>query len=419
MNVLSRIATVLGGASLLLLSCSHSDSHTTAANFPTPKLKRISEEMYGIRTDSLQVEQAPIKQNQLLSELLAARGIDRQLIHRISEESRPVFDVRRMRAGQPLTFIRDCKTESVHYVIYEKNAADYVVYDLRNGLKVYEGRKPVQMKHREVSGLIESSFFDAIEENGMNIDLAIQLEDIFECSVDFFHLQKGDFFKIIFDEEFVNGESIGVKRVYTAQFHHVRKDFFAVAFEQDGTRYFFDEEGNSLKKAFLKAPLKYTRISSRYNLRRFHPVLRRVKAHLGTDYAAPAGTPIFAVGDGIIEKACYEGGNGNNVKIRHNSIFETQYLHMSRFASGIRAGAHVSQGQMIGYVGSTGLATGPHLCYRFWKNGKQVDPYGVTMPPSEPVKPATREAFNKLKNEMLQRLNTIEVHPAGETFAQM
>jgi len=412
----SRLLFILSLISLFLLANGCSNQRGSGAM--APKLKRISEEMYGIRTDSMQVVQENIRQNQFFSEILAAHNIDGKLIHRISQESGGVFDIRKMRAGQPLTFIKACNNDAVRYVVYEKNAAEFIVYDLTNGLSVYQGRKKVDTRHREVSGLVESSLFDAIEDNGLSMDLAVKLEEAFECAVDFFHLRKGDYFKIVFDEDFINGESIGVRNVHAAQFHHVKKDFYAIAFEQNGRLAYFDEQGNSMRRAFLKAPLKYTRISSRFSKSRFHPVLKYYRAHLGTDYAAPSGTPIYAVGDGVVEKACHEGGNGNNVKIRHNHVYQTQYLHMSRFAKGIRAGAHVTQGQLIGYVGSTGLATGPHLCFRFWKNGQQVDALRVQAPPSDPIKQESRAAFEVVRADMQNRLAKVDVRSVGQTFAE-
>jgi murein DD-endopeptidase MepM/ murein hydrolase activator NlpD len=244
-------------------------------------------------------------------------------------------------------------------------------------------------------------------DNGIDISLAARLENIYAWTIDFFYLQKGDYFKVVYEEEFVEGESIGISRIKGATFSHGGKDFHALYFDQEGKPDYFDEAGNSLRKAFLKAPLQYSRISSRFSNSRFHPVLKRYKAHLGVDYAAPHGTPIMAVGDGIVQEATRRGGNGNFVKIKHNSMFATQYLHMSGFAKGIRPGVAVRQGEVIGYVGSTGLATGPHVCFRFWKNGQQVNPLAIEMPPSEPILDTLREQFQLAWDSMAGRLSGI------------
>ena len=227
-------------------------------------------------------------------------------------------------------------------------------------------------------------------------------------------MQKGDKFKVVFDEKFVEDQSVGVIGIQTAYFEHMGEPYHAIPFEQNGEMNFFDQEGNSLKKAFLRDPLKYSRISSRYNLRRFHPVQKRYKPHLGTDYAAPRGTEIRTVGDGTVVEAGYSRGNGNYVKIKHNGTYSTQYLHMSKIGNGIKKGSRVRQGQVIGYVGSTGLATGPHLCFRFWKHGKQVDWLREKIPPSEPILAENKDAFELVKRDAIQVLAAISLEGESE-----
>ncbi len=247
-----------------------------------------------------------------------------------------------------------------------------------------------------------------MEGTGFGPLLTNVLVDIFAWQVDFFRIQKGDLFKVILEEQVIDGEMVGIQRVVAAYFEHYDVPYYAIHFDQEGENEYFDENGSSLRKAFLKAPLNYYRIRSRFSLKRFHPVLKRYKAHLGTDYVADTGTPIRTVGDGVITEATYKRNNGNYVKIRHNSTYSTQYLHMSKIASGIRPGVKVTQGQTIGYVGSTGLATGPHLCFRFWQNGRQVNPMSVELPPSRPIKENYQLAFFHLRDEMVSRLdNTI------------
>jgi murein DD-endopeptidase MepM/ murein hydrolase activator NlpD len=264
-----------------------------------------------------------------------------------------------------------------------------------DSLYVYRGQKAVERKKREVSGVINSSLYETLAENDISPALAVRMADIFAWSVDFYRIQKGDKFKVIYEEDFVQGESVGIGHIHAVVFNSGGKDFYALYYDKDGTGKgdYYDENGNSMKRMFLKAPVKFSRISSRFNLKRFHPVTKSVKAHLGTDYAAPYGTPILATADGVVEDARFKQYNGNYVKIRHSGQYKTQYLHMSKIAKGIRPGSRVKQGDVIGYVGSTGLATGPHVCYRFWKDGKQVDPLKQKLTFEEPLPAKYKTAF--------------------------
>ena len=237
--------------------------------------------------------------------------------------------------------------------------------------------------------------------------MAVKLADIFAWSIDFYRIQKGDWFKVIYEEKFVDNESIGIGKIEAVEFNHFERSFYAFNFEKVGNSEYYDEEANSLRKAFLKSPLKFSRLSSRFTMRRFHPVQKRWKAHLGTDYAAPRGTPIMATSDGVVIKSSYTRGNGKYVKLRHNSVYETQYLHMSK--RNVKEGQQVRQGDVIGYVGSTGLATGPHVCYRFWKNGKQVDHLREDFPSAEPIADSLKADFMQLKDSLQLKLNEVQL----------
>ena len=229
--------------------------------------------------------------------------------------------------------------------------------------------------------------------------------DVFAWQIDFFRITPGDTYNIIYTEEVIDGEVVGVKDIKAARFTHNKKPFFAFSYDQGLGNDFFDDQGKSLRKTFLRSPLKFYRISSKYQKKRFHPVLKRYRDHLGTDYAAPRGTSIFSVADGKVIEARYTRNNGYYVKIKHNNIFSTQYLHMSKFAKGIKPGRLVKQGEIIGYVGSTGLATGPHVCFRFWRNGRQVDPYKQNdLPQGDPVNPQHLSAFNYVKEKYFERI---------------
>lgn len=362
---------------------------------------------YGIVTDSFKVIKGLIKPGQVLGEILYLNHIDHREIDQIVKKSKGIFDVRRAKAGQPYTVL--CKNDSnaiAQYFIYEESHINYVVFDLRDEINVYRGEKEVEIRKRTASGEITSSLWNAIMDNNMSPALVMELSNIYAWTIDFFRIQKGDKFRVHYDERFVEGEFVGIGRIWAAKFTHQSEDFYAFYFKEEGENFgdYFDEESKTLRKAFLRAPLNFSRISSKYSKRRKHPVTGRVKPHLGTDYAAPKGTPILSTANGRIVEARYKRNNGNYVKIRHNNTYTTQYLHMSKIKSGIRPGVHVKQGDVIGYVGSTGLATGPHVCYRFWKNGVQVDPYKQKLPPSEPMKDESKAPFKLVKDSLIQYL---------------
>jgi murein DD-endopeptidase MepM/ murein hydrolase activator NlpD len=315
-----------------------------------------------------------------------------------------------------------CTTDSLKTakaLVYEPNEVDYVVLRFEDSLRVDVCKREVTITEREISGVIKSTLSGTIQELGISHVLTNKFVDIFAWQVDFQRLYRGDKFKLVYEEMIADGNVIGIGSILGIYFEHLNSPYYAVPFDQgDGVDY-FDEAGNSLRKALLKYPIEFTRISSRYSRNRFHPVQKRWKPHLGTDFAAPTGTPIRSVGDGTVLEAQYTRNNGYYVKIRHNGTFTTQYLHMSKIASGVRSGVRVRQGQWIGNVGSTGLATGAHLCYRFWKNGVQVDALRVNLPPSEPIQGEFLEAYNLEKNKVVQRLDSISFPRTEETVASI
>ncbi|MBI9067045.1 MAG: peptidoglycan DD-metalloendopeptidase family protein [Salinivirgaceae bacterium] len=255
------------------------------------------------------------------------------------------------------------------------------------------------------SGTIHTNLWDAMVENSINPMMSIELSEIYAWSIDFFGLQKEDKFYVIYEERFLDSTSAGIERIHAALFNHQNKDFYAIYFVQDDKGTYFDDDGNSLQRAFLKAPLKYSRISSKFSNSRYHPVLKIRRPHHGVDYAAPSGTPVYSVGDGFVQKKGYQKkGAGNYVKIKHNSVYTTQYAHLKGYAKGLKTGDHVTQGQLIGYVGTTGYSTGPHLDFRFFKNGQPVDPLKVDAPPVEPIKKINKEEYNKIKEQFIIEL---------------
>jgi murein DD-endopeptidase MepM/ murein hydrolase activator NlpD len=363
---------------------------------------------YGFVFDNYKVTESEFEKNEVLGAVLQRHDVPYTQIDKLVKKATAIFDVRKMRVGKPYTILVSEEGKAADYLIYEPNPFYYVVYDLRGETAVKIVERPIELKETENSGVVTASLWNAIVDNGMSYEIAAKMEAALAWQVDFHHIQKGDRFKLIYNEQYIDGEAVGVGNIQAAYFKNGHKEFNAYYYEDENYTGYFDDEGRPMKKAFLKSPVQYARISSAYNLRRFHPVLRRVKAHLGTDYAAPYGTPILAVASGTVSRAGRTRGNGNFVKIRHDKTYETQYLHMRKFAKGMKPGVHVNQGDVIGYVGSTGLATGPHVCFRFWKNGKQVDHRKQNLPPPNPMKGESLEVFKKMQIEMAKRLIAIE-----------
>lgn len=357
---------------------------------------------FGIPTEEYTIHTGEIRSNQFLADVLLKYKMSYPEIDALVRASGDVFDARRIVPGDQYTVL--CKRDSTGkpaYFIYEPNELEYIVFDLRDSVRVYKEERPVTEELKWAEGVIESSLYESFQKIGVSPVLALKLSDLYAWSIDFYRIQKGDRFRVQYTERQVDGEAIGIGDVKACVFVHSDERFYAFEHDLDSIWDFYDEQGNSLRKAFLKAPLKFSRISSGYSNRRFHPVQKRWKAHRGTDYAAPKGTPILAVGDGKVIERKYGKYNGRYVKIRHNGTYTTQYLHMSAFAKNVNVGSYVRQGEVIGYVGSTGLATGPHVCFRFWKNGKQVDHRKEKLPPSKPIPAEHLE--NYLKNIALTR----------------
>ncbi len=365
--------------------------------------------LYGcVPVDDKVIIQDRIRRNEPLSKLLEPYNVPYSKINEVAQKSKKVYDVRRINYEHQYTLIcAQDSAQTAEQMIYEIDPVNFVIFNFKDSVYVRKGQRPVEIVEKAIAGKITSSLYQTMIEEGATPVLANELSDLYAWQVDFFHVQKGDRFKVIYKEKQVDGKSVGIDRIEGAYFHHAGNDYWGIYYQSGTQDSYYDEEGNSMRKAFLKAPLKYSRISSSFSRRRFHPVQKRWKAHLGTDYAAPTGTPIMSVGDGVITDARYKRFNGNYVKVRHNATYTTQYLHMSKIAKGIRPGVHIKQGQVIGYVGMTGLATGPHCCFRFWKNGKQVDPRRQKIPAAKPIADDQREAYNIVRDEMVKRLNQV------------
>jgi murein DD-endopeptidase MepM/ murein hydrolase activator NlpD len=364
--------------------------------------------LYGMSVDNKVVIEEKIKKNELLGDILYQYNVPAKLVNQVANLPRHIFDVRKVAPNKKYTII--CEQDSLiraSAFIYEQNEIDYVILKFSDTLSVDVCQRDISIVEKGVAGVIRSTLSETIEEMGITHELTNKFVDIFAWQVDFQRLHVGDQFKLLYEEIQVEGKGVGIEKITGIYFQHVGSDYYAYPFDQGEGLDYFDEEGKSLRKALLKYPIEFTRISSRFNLNRFHPVQKRWKAHLGTDFAAPTGTPIRSVGDGLVEEAQYKSNNGNYVKIRHNATYTTQYLHMSRIASGVKAGTRVRQGQLIGYVGSTGLATGPHLCYRFWRNGIQVDALKIDLPPSQPILLVKLDEYNKVVKSIRLKLDQI------------
>jgi murein DD-endopeptidase MepM/ murein hydrolase activator NlpD len=396
----------------LLVSCTHSDNSKTEpiiAESDTiasqPTNNRIF--IYGIPSDSFKLISGHIKRNGFISEILLKHGVSMKEIDQTLKNSRSVFNVRKIRSGN--NYILFCDRDSLaraRYMVYEHDPTTSYVFSFNDSLNITLFKKRIKSEIKYSSGTIETSLWYAMINGGLHPALVRDMSDIFAWTVDFFGLQKGDNFKVIYEEFSIDGKSLGTGRIYGAQFNRTGRSITAIPFIQDGKESFFDFDGNSLRKAFLKAPLQFSRISSHFSSARMHPILRIVRPHYGVDYAAPIGTPVKAIGDGRVTAATNEGGSGRMVRIQHNSVYATGYMHLSRFGDGIAPGKIVKQGDIIGFVGSSGLSTGPHLDFRFYMNGSPVDPLKVDAPPVEPISEVNKPKFEKIKSVVLNLLGT-------------
>lgn len=366
--------------------------------------------LFKLPIDSFKVISGEVRRGQNLSTILANKGISLTQIDEISKKSQLVFDVRKIKIDNPFHFFLNKKDSSkVDYFIYEIDPVEYVVYDLTDSVRIYRDKKPVLVKLKTASGEISSSLWNTMKEEALDPTLALDLSDIYAWTIDFFGLQKGDKFRVIYEENYVHDKSIGIGRIFAAEFVHSDESFYAFRFTQDDEDSYFDEAGKSLKKAFLKAPLKFSRISSRFSNSRFHPVLKIYRPHHGVDYAAAMGTPIHTIGDGtVIAKGYQPAGGGNFLKIKHNAEYTTSYMHLSKFAPGISIGKRVHQGDLIGFVGMTGLASGPHLDFRVFQYGNAIDPLQLKSPPSIPVSKENLTIYAMHRDSLMNQLGTIK-----------
>ena len=370
---------------------------------PDPVLK------FGLPIDSFIFENSRIRRNQNLSDILSKKGVSYQTIDKLARTSKAIFDVRKIKYKNPYHFIYNKDSiKSLSHFVYEIDAIDYVVYQLSDSLHISRGKKPIHTELKTASGIIKSSLWIDMEKQGINPVLSLELSYIYQWTVDFFGIQRGDKYRVVYEERYVDSTSVGIGKIYSSQFQHKNENFYAFNYIQDSTESYFDEEGTSLKKAFLKAPLQFSRISSRFSYSRMHPVLKYRRPHLGIDYAAAIGTPVQSIGDGVVTKKGYQKrGGGRYLYIKHNSVYTTCYMHLNGYGKGIAPGVRVKQGQIIGYVGKTGLATGPHLDFRVFKNGSPIDPLKVKAPPVEPIKEENMASYILVKDSLMREIQNV------------
>ena len=344
---------------------------------------------WGICIDSLDVVDGTIGRNELLSTILYRYNVSSQTIYHVEKASEKTWSVRKMQSGKPYHIIRDSDSvATARFFVYDINKTDYAVYSLSDSIYSYIGSIDVDTVLNYISGSIETSLWNAMIDQGAAPELAGMLADIYSWTIDFFGIQKRDSFSVYYQEMFADSVRVATGNIIAANFITSGTDHYAFRYTYHNERgEYFDEKGTSLRRAFLKAPLSYTRISSKFSNARLHPIKKIVRAHHGVDYAAPSGTPVYSVGDGVVTAKAWDNkGGGNYIKIKHNSTYTTEYMHLRGFAKGISVGTHVSQGQLIGYVGMTGTATGPHLDYRVFKNGTAIDPLRMDLPAVDPIK---------------------------------
>ena len=373
-----------------------------------PKTKKID---FGFNYVDFNVVQDTVKKGDSFGSIIQGQNIGNKQVYDIVEQVKDSFNVRTIRYNKPYTILRSKnKTNKLQVFIYQPDALTYYVVDFRDSLATaYKKVKPVTLKRKIIGGVLKSSLSETLGNNSVEAALANRITKVFSWSIDFFKLKKGDRYGLIFTERFINGKTYdGVEDLEAAFFEYKGKIIYAFPFEKDtlsGKIEYYDDEGKTLKNFFLKSPIKFSRITSRFTMNRFHPVQHTWKAHKGTDYAAPTGTPISTTASGVVEATGYTAGNGNFVKVKHNGTYSTQYLHMSRIL--VRRGQRVTQGQKIGLVGSTGLASGPHVCYRFWKNGIQVDALRLNLPTGESLTGNDKNRFENKIEPLKRELDSI------------
>ncbi len=427
---MSRILALV--LSFFIVACGSSESQITSNSAPEVE---VQTNRYGINEDNYLIEKKTVGKGDFFGGIMLKAGVDGNGVEALINVSKDIFDVKKVKIGDAYELYYEKLDDSANsnlennsennsesnsesntynqkasYFIYQLDKLNNIVFSLQDSIYAKVVAKEIELKRKSAEVTINTSLWNDVTNAGCSPVLALKLSDIYDCTIDFIGLQKGDSFKVIYDEQFYDGEFIGVNEVYYAEFTHGGINYKAIRYEDSelGSK-FWNEEGESLKKAFLKAPLNFTRISSHFTYARKHPVLKIVRPHTGVDYAAPSGTPVVTIGDGVVTFRGWTSGGGNTIKIKHNSTYTTSYMHLRGFAKGLVVGKRLKQGELIGYVGSTGLSTGPHLDFRVYKNGTPINPLTMESPSIEPLPKSSMPAFESVMEGYVSEISRLEI----------
>ncbi len=403
---LQRIILLLLAVSLFTCSKNGKEKDSKSA---IKEKAEIRDSLLGVDVTNLRIDTITVARNQTFGAILQLYGHGNEVVEILRQANLDGFSPRNIRQGANFYAVVDTSTNKIQYLFYLQSVINYLKIDFTGPQPVADLiTRPNEYVVQTKGAYIVGSLYQTLSDIGAPTEIAVKMASVYDWTIDFFAIKQGDYFKVVYEELLVEGEPKGLGKILAVHFYHKDKDFFGYLFEHDKKEFYYDEKGESLRKPFLKAPLNFSRISSKYTKKRYHPVQKRFKPHLGVDYAAPTGTPIRSIGNGTVEYAGYKGFNGNFIKIAHNKKQASGYLHLSKIAKGVKRGAKVAQGQIIGYVGSTGLSTGPHLCFRFWQNGEQINPLKLPGQPSIPLPKDKIADFNKEKDKyepLLKGLN--------------
>ena len=400
-NIISAVSLTFA---LVLSSCANREANEVSIE---DHQDEMSDQTSGLPSfDSLECREGKVKNGQYFSTMMTGLGLFAQDAYNLTIACDTVFNVKNLRVGNEYKAYYDGSV--LKYVLYKQDRTTDVLFECQPPYKVSKVTRPVEVRKRYADVTINSSLWNDMRAAGASPLLILSLSDIYAWTIDFFGLQKGDRFRVLYEEKVCDGDVIAIDTVRYAIFSRNGQDLPMVMYNQkDGGNIWWNEKGESMRKAFLKAPLKFSRISSGFSYARKHPVTRKVQPHTGIDYAAPKGTPVMTIGDGVVTSMKYEGAGGNTIRIRHNSVYSTAYLHLSGYAKGVKVGQRVRQGQVIGYVGSTGRSTGPHLDFRVWRNGSAINPLKMESPPAEPLRKENMSAFEETHKKYRAQVDSI------------
>ena len=402
--VSAAVIAVLTVVAVFIIPAEETIEENIVSETEEPEIQEPVATRYGMPEDDFIFTYDTIRHKETLANVMYRLGFTSNDIYCLTQCPDSIFNEKKIKPGQACALLSS-KDSTRRYFVYETSPKSYVTFDIADGFRATRCEKPASWRESEVAGRVNSSLWVAMEESGTSPQLAVLMSHIFGWSIDFFGIQKGDEFRLLYSQEYVEETPLNNYRIDAASFCASGNTVYAIPFTQGDEELFYNIDGNSLEGAFLKAPLDFYRISSKFTNSRYHPVLKRYRAHHGVDYAAPKGTPVYAIGSGkVIKKGYQANGGGNYIKIRHNSTYTTSYMHLSKFAKGLKEGDYVKQKQVIGYVGSTGLSTGPHLDFRVYENGKPINPLTIKSQPKMPISEENREAFNAVKDSLASRL---------------